>query len=307
MRLATFIPRALPTRWPARCAGTRRWPSTTGRPCARPPRERRRDSRRRRGVGAGRGGRCSRRCPTRARSTASASTTPPTRPRPAPSRPSSRSCSPRCPTAVAPPGGPVAARRWCGGSTTRASCASSSAPAAGSAGYAVADDVSARDLQRREPQWTRAKGADDFCPWGPWITTADEVPDPQDLRLRTWVNGELRQDSTTADLIFGVADARRTSWPRPARSPRRPHPHRHARAASAWRSTRRVPQRRRRRADRDRGPGRDRAPDRGRDSASARVITLSMRPYSTASSALKKRSRSMSSWICSTGWPVCSA
>ncbi len=71
------------------------------------------------------------------------------------------------------------------------------------AGYAVADDVSARDLQNREPQWTRAKGADSFCPWGPWITTADEVPDPEALRLRTWVNGELRQDSTTADLIFG--------------------------------------------------------------------------------------------------------
>jgi acylpyruvate hydrolase len=71
------------------------------------------------------------------------------------------------------------------------------------AGYAVADDVSARDLQRREPQWTRAKGADTFCPWGPWITTADEVPDPEDLALRTWVNGELRQDSRTSDLIFG--------------------------------------------------------------------------------------------------------
>jgi acylpyruvate hydrolase len=71
------------------------------------------------------------------------------------------------------------------------------------AGYAVANDVSARDLQRREPQWTRAKGADGFCPWGPWITTADEVPDPQSLRLTTHVNGELRQDSTTADLVFG--------------------------------------------------------------------------------------------------------
>jgi 2-keto-4-pentenoate hydratase/2-oxohepta-3-ene-1,7-dioic acid hydratase in catechol pathway len=69
-------------------------------------------------------------------------------------------------------------------------------------GYAVADDVSARDLQRREPQWTRAKGADGFCPWGPWITTADDVPDPQDLRLTTHVNGELRQDSSTSDLIF---------------------------------------------------------------------------------------------------------
>jgi 2-keto-4-pentenoate hydratase/2-oxohepta-3-ene-1,7-dioic acid hydratase in catechol pathway len=71
------------------------------------------------------------------------------------------------------------------------------------AGYAVADDVSARDLQRREPQWTRAKGADTFCPWGPWITTADEVPDAEDLRLTTHVNGELRQDSRTSDLIFG--------------------------------------------------------------------------------------------------------
>ena len=71
------------------------------------------------------------------------------------------------------------------------------------AGYAVADDLSARDLQRREPQWTRAKGFDNSCPWGPWITTVDEVPDPRNLRLRTWVNGDLRQDSSTADLIFG--------------------------------------------------------------------------------------------------------
>jgi acylpyruvate hydrolase len=71
------------------------------------------------------------------------------------------------------------------------------------AGYAVADDVSARDLQRREPQWTRAKGADGFCPWGPWITSADAVPDPRNLRLMTHVNGELRQDASTSDLIFG--------------------------------------------------------------------------------------------------------
>jgi acylpyruvate hydrolase len=74
------------------------------------------------------------------------------------------------------------------------------------AGYAVADDVSARDLQGREPQWTRAKGADDFCPYGPWITTADEVPDPHALHLRTWVNGELRQDSNTSNLIFTVPE-----------------------------------------------------------------------------------------------------
>jgi 2-keto-4-pentenoate hydratase/2-oxohepta-3-ene-1,7-dioic acid hydratase in catechol pathway len=70
-------------------------------------------------------------------------------------------------------------------------------------GYCIADDVSARDLQSREPQWTRAKGADTFCPFGPWVTTADEVADPQNLDLRTWVNGELRQDSNTCDLIFG--------------------------------------------------------------------------------------------------------
>jgi 2-keto-4-pentenoate hydratase/2-oxohepta-3-ene-1,7-dioic acid hydratase in catechol pathway len=72
------------------------------------------------------------------------------------------------------------------------------------AGYAVADDVTARDLQGRELQWTRAKGADGFCPYGPWITTADEIEDPHALWLRTWVNGELRQDSSTAQLIFGV-------------------------------------------------------------------------------------------------------
>ena len=74
------------------------------------------------------------------------------------------------------------------------------------AGYTIADDVSARDLQGREPQWTRAKGADTFCPVGPWVTTADEVGDPSRLRLRTWVNGELRQDSSTSDLLFGCSE-----------------------------------------------------------------------------------------------------
>jgi 2-keto-4-pentenoate hydratase/2-oxohepta-3-ene-1,7-dioic acid hydratase in catechol pathway len=71
------------------------------------------------------------------------------------------------------------------------------------AGYAVANDLSARDLQGREPQWTRAKGFDGSCPWGPWITTADAVADPEALRIGSRVNGEVRQDSTTADLIFG--------------------------------------------------------------------------------------------------------
>jgi acylpyruvate hydrolase len=71
------------------------------------------------------------------------------------------------------------------------------------AGYAVADDLSARDLQRSEPRWTRAKGFDHSCPWGPWVTTADEVPDPERLAIRSWVNGEPRQDGTTSELIFG--------------------------------------------------------------------------------------------------------
>ena len=71
------------------------------------------------------------------------------------------------------------------------------------AGYCIADDVTGRDLQGREPHWIRGKGADTFCPIGPWVTTADEVPDPENLRLRTWVNEDLRQDSSTSDLLFG--------------------------------------------------------------------------------------------------------
>jgi acylpyruvate hydrolase len=74
------------------------------------------------------------------------------------------------------------------------------------AGYTIADDVTGRDLQGREPQWTRAKGADTFCPFGPWVTTVDEIENPENLNLRTWVNGELRQDSNTSDLIFGCQE-----------------------------------------------------------------------------------------------------
>jgi len=105
--------------------------------------------------------------------------------------------------AVAPPGGPVR----CPAVVTRLDYEGELTLVMGPdneiAGYTVADDVTARDLQGREPQWTRAKGADTFCPYGPWITTADEVPDPLALRLTTHVNRELRQDSTTGDLIFG--------------------------------------------------------------------------------------------------------
>jgi acylpyruvate hydrolase len=72
-------------------------------------------------------------------------------------------------------------------------------------GYAVMNDVSARDRQLDEPQWLRAKGGDSFAPWGPWVTTADEVADPQTLGIRTWVNGDLRQDGNTRDMVFSVA------------------------------------------------------------------------------------------------------
>jgi 2,4-didehydro-3-deoxy-L-rhamnonate hydrolase len=72
-------------------------------------------------------------------------------------------------------------------------------------GYAIMDDITARDRQRAEPQWLRAKSGDGFAPFGPWITTADEVADPQALGIRTWVNGELRQAGTTRDMVFSVA------------------------------------------------------------------------------------------------------
>jgi ureidoglycolate lyase/2,4-diketo-3-deoxy-L-fuconate hydrolase len=73
------------------------------------------------------------------------------------------------------------------------------------AGYCVVNDVSEREFQiERGGQWTKGKSADTFCPMGPWLVTADEVPDPGKLRLWTEVNGERRQDSNTSDLIFGV-------------------------------------------------------------------------------------------------------
>lgn len=69
-------------------------------------------------------------------------------------------------------------------------------------GYTCFNDVTARDLQKEDVQWTRAKGFDTFAPVGPYI--ADAVLDVSDLRIRTRVNGELRQDSSTSNLIFGV-------------------------------------------------------------------------------------------------------
>jgi 2-keto-4-pentenoate hydratase/2-oxohepta-3-ene-1,7-dioic acid hydratase in catechol pathway len=73
------------------------------------------------------------------------------------------------------------------------------------AGYCVVNDVSEREFQiERGGQWTKGKSADTFCPTGPWLVTADEVSDPGKLALWTEVNGERRQNSNTADLIFDV-------------------------------------------------------------------------------------------------------
>ncbi|MFC4601434.1 fumarylacetoacetate hydrolase family protein [Cohnella hongkongensis] len=73
-------------------------------------------------------------------------------------------------------------------------------------GYCAVNDVSARDWQMRTSQWMLGKTADGFCPIGPYTVTADEVGDPQNLGLRTWVNGELRQNSSTKDMIFSCAE-----------------------------------------------------------------------------------------------------
>lgn len=75
------------------------------------------------------------------------------------------------------------------------------------AGYAISNDVSERTLQLQTSggQWSKGKSCETFNPLGPWLLTADEIPDPQRLRLRSWVNGEPRQDSTTEDMIFTVA------------------------------------------------------------------------------------------------------
>jgi 2-keto-4-pentenoate hydratase/2-oxohepta-3-ene-1,7-dioic acid hydratase in catechol pathway len=71
-------------------------------------------------------------------------------------------------------------------------------------GYCTANDLSARDLQKRTQQWLLGKTCDDFSPIGPYLVTADEVGDPNNLQLSTYVNGEKRQDSNTSDMIFYV-------------------------------------------------------------------------------------------------------
>ncbi len=74
------------------------------------------------------------------------------------------------------------------------------------AGYVCVNDVSARDLQFSDGQWVRGKSLDTFCPVGPRLVPGLEIEDPQSLRIRTRVNGELLQDSSTANMVFSVAE-----------------------------------------------------------------------------------------------------
>ncbi|NOZ76353.1 MAG: fumarylacetoacetate hydrolase family protein, partial [Euryarchaeota archaeon] len=71
-------------------------------------------------------------------------------------------------------------------------------------GYTCFNDVTARDLQEKDGQWTRAKSFDTFAPIGPWVVTADEIPEPGELTVRLRLNGRLRQDSSTRNLIFDI-------------------------------------------------------------------------------------------------------
>jgi 2-keto-4-pentenoate hydratase/2-oxohepta-3-ene-1,7-dioic acid hydratase in catechol pathway len=71
-------------------------------------------------------------------------------------------------------------------------------------GYTIVNDVTSRELQSKHKQWFVGKSVDTFCPMGPYLVTADEVPDVTQLRLKTFVNDELRQDAAVADLIFDI-------------------------------------------------------------------------------------------------------
>ncbi len=73
------------------------------------------------------------------------------------------------------------------------------------AGYTVCNDVSARDLQFSDKQYTRGKSLDTFCPLGPWIVSRDEIADPQNLMVRGWWNDTLMQEANTGEMSFGVA------------------------------------------------------------------------------------------------------
>ena len=148
----------------------------------------------------------------------------------------------KLPSSVAPPGGPVplprgrAAARLRGRARRRDGRRTATV-----AGYAVADDVSARDLQRREPQWTRAKGADGVLPVRP--VGDDRRRDRRPGEPRACAPGSTAscaRTRRTSDLVFSHPRADRLHRRDDHAGARRPHPDRHARAGSAWHSTRRA-------------------------------------------------------------------
>jgi 2-keto-4-pentenoate hydratase/2-oxohepta-3-ene-1,7-dioic acid hydratase in catechol pathway len=120
------------------------------------------------------------------------------------------------PTAITGPGTPI---RWSAGLTREVDYEAELAVVIGRTarrvseaealdhvcGYTAANDVSARDLQFSDGQWVRAKSLDTFCPLGPALVTADEIPDPQALAIRCVLNGQIVQDSHTREMIFSVA------------------------------------------------------------------------------------------------------
>jgi 5-carboxymethyl-2-hydroxymuconate isomerase len=120
------------------------------------------------------------------------------------------------PTAITGPGMPI---RWSAGLTREVDYEAELAVVIGKTarrvsvpdalgyvfGYTAANDVSARDLQFSDGQWVRAKSLDTFCPLGPALVTADEIPDPQALAIRCVLNGQVVQDSHTREMIFSVA------------------------------------------------------------------------------------------------------
>ena len=120
----------------------------------------------------------------------------------------------KAPSALLPPGGTVVIPRQSGrveheGELALVIGATATRVSAANAleyvkGFTCLDDVTARDIQRKEKVYARAKGFDTFCPVGPWLET--EVPDPQQLDLELRVNGKVRQRGSTADMIFPVAE-----------------------------------------------------------------------------------------------------
>ena len=127
-------------------------------------------------------------------------------------------------------------------------------------GYTAANDVTARDVQRSDKQWIRGKAADTFCPLGPVVVTADEMPDPQQLPIGCRVNGETRQASHTREMIFPVRAHRQLHLARHHPRARRRHPDRHARRRRRLPRSEGLPQAGRSRRGRDRRLRRPRNP-----------------------------------------------